>query len=450
VVSGFWSLGSDIRHPTSEVSPPSSDLETTHPHTKRLQRVHSALIPISQTDVASNDRIHLPLECRIPVHHQAAIVQGPLVRCFGNAGARHFVQKTPINLQHFVFKRFWDFFFPHAAQQDQPGDKQRRQHHKQQPTTLPSSKDAYSSQQSDLIFGGKAHEPHVPPGIYGLPGLTNGFGQASQQIAPRTTEKPEQLFSGKGAFNTCVDTVGGHCEGRIHAHPSLPRQPDLAPDVGIGMAHRQKFPQGIPPATLITAYDPCRHTGSPHEHGKGGRKMLAKSLPADQKKIVHGVNPQPVRTQGIRKTIFLEKRQGCRHHVLGPGVGPGPPTAKGKGLWIPVRWQLQVGFTGTVGRILPGVQKGYSTVMKTLPDRSTGDKGVIVHDGGHGIGRHWQVQGEQVPLAVRFEYYRVAGQIRAADTARAGCLATVRIPTVTVKALENDAPPIEPVGIRDR
>lgn len=86
--------------------------------------------------------------------------------------------------------------------------------------------------------------------------------------------------------------------------------------------------------------------------------------------------------------------------------------------------------------------------MEPLPDGSTGHQGVVAHDGGHRIGGGRQIQYEQVPVAMGFEHHRIPGQRCTADTDPADGLTSIRMPGDPVKALENDAPPVELVCIR--
>ncbi len=88
--------------------------------------------------------------------------------------------------------------------------------------------------------------------------------------------------------------------------------------------------------------------------------------------------------------------------------------------------------------------------MKSLPDRPAGHQGVVVHNGGHGVGRGRQIQYEQVPVSVGFQHDRVPGQIRTADTAPANRMIAGGMPGAAVEALEYNSPPVQLVRIRYR
>ena len=127
------------------------------------------------------------------------------------------------------------------------------------------------------------------------------------------------------------------------------------------------------------------------------------------------------------------------------GRGPLPPQGDGPG--VLTRRKLESLITGHLGSILPVIDIRGGAVLKPLPDRSTGHQGMVVQDGGHGVGRGRQVQYEQMPVAVGFQHHRVPGEVGAANTVPADRMIAGGMPGATVKALEDNSPPVKLVRI---
>ena len=114
--------------------------------------------------------------------------------------------------------------------------------------------------------------------------------------------------------------AGGDHAGWIDSRPSILRNPDFAPGMGVGLVHEKESAQVIVFAAQIADHDARGNSGQPHQSSETGSVMLAKAGATMKEKFLQIVLVVFARCQRIAKSLVPKKLEGSAHGLPWLGI----------------------------------------------------------------------------------------------------------------------------------